>query len=104
MSTETVFKGHIGLAIDVQVVDDDTGEAIDLSNAGTKQIKLKGPNQATSAKTASFINTGTDGWVRYVTLNGDLDVIGVWQIQGYFVDSGETFHTSVDTFTVVDTL
>ena len=104
MSNETVTKNHIGLAIDAQIVDDDTGVAIDVSSASTKQLKIQGPGQTTKTKTAAFIDDGTDGWVRYTTIDGDLDVIGVWQIQGSFVDSGETYHTLIDTFTVIDTL
>ena len=101
---DQVYKNHIGLAIDAQVVDDDTGEAIDLSGASTLQLKLKAPGQAASTKTATLINSGTDGWVRYVTVANDLTVIGVWEVQGYFVDGSEQFHTSIDTFRVRDTL
>jgi len=102
--SQQVFLNHIGCNIDIQVVDDDTGEAIDVSSAGTKTVKIKGPLAASKSKTGAFIDDGSDGWVRYTTIDADLDEIGVWQVQGYFVISGENFHTEIGTFNVLPTL
>lgn len=104
MSTEQVYKNHIGLAIDVQVVDDDTGEAIDVSGLTTKQFKIKPPSGTTLTKATGFITDGTDGYLRYTTVDSDLDSVGTWQLQVYGSDGTEYFYTSIVTFQVLDTL
>ena len=81
-------------------VTDQAGNAVDVSGASTKQIKLRKPSGTVLTKTAEFTTDGTDGQIEYTTVNTDLDVTGLWGIQGYVVGTGYENSTRADTFRV----
>lgn len=84
---ESVQKDAIGVVIICTITED--GSAVDVSTVSTKQIILQKPDgSAALTKTASFTNTGTDGKIQYTTISGDLNVTGIWNIQGAIVFSG----------------
>lgn len=56
--------------------------AIDISDANTKEIIFKSPDDTVKTKTAEFKNDGTDGELTYTTSEGDIDVEGLWFVQG----------------------
>lgn len=82
MSDFQAQLNDIGTVLRVQIVDED-GTPIDISAATVKEILLLKPDKRTSLlKTATFTTDGTDGMMEYVTVDGDLDKLRVWQIQG----------------------
>ncbi len=90
---KTFMLGDYGAALRLRVTDD--GEAVDLSLATVKRIKLRKPDGVVVTKDAEFTNDGTDGNMQYTLVAGDLDVAGRWRWQGYLAGvSGFTGHTS----------
>lgn len=83
---EQAQKNAIGVAIKVTIEED--GSAVDVSAATTKELVFKKPNGTTVTKTAAFVNTGSDGKIKYVTESGFLDLVGYWQVQGNVAFSG----------------
>ncbi len=85
---EQVQLSAIGVAIVCTLTED--GSAVDVSAVTTKQVILKKPDSAGTVvtKTASFTNSGTDGKIQYTTIAGDLDTVGIWQVQGAVIFSG----------------
>ena len=82
MSDFQAQLNDIGTVLRVQIVDED-GAPIDISAATVKEILLLKPDKRTSLlKTATFTTDGTDGMIEYATVDGDLDTLRVWQIQG----------------------
>lgn len=95
--------GDIGTAFTIQVVDED-GQAIDLSTASLLQIIFKKPSSARLVKTATLTTDGKDGQMQYVSVDGDLDQTGGWQMQPRITIGGSTWSGSVVTFTVASNL
>lgn len=90
---DEIFVGDVGTALRLRVTEN--GEAVDVSLVGAKQIKLRTPDGRVVTKTAQFTDDGTDGYIEYVTIAGDLDVPGKWRIQGFLTNlGGWTGHTS----------
>lgn len=76
---QTVQLNDVGVAVKGPVVED--GSTVDVSAVTTKQLIFKKPNGVTVTKSASFITTGSDGQIQYITQAGDLDVAGQWEVQ-----------------------
>lgn len=92
---------HVGDALTLKItIRDEDNNIVDVSAATTKQIWLIKPNNTILTKTASLYTDGTDGIIKYQCSSSDLDVTGVWSIQGYVVLSANPYHTNIETFKV----
>ena len=69
-----------------------------------KKIIFKRPDGTTFEKVAVFTNTGTDGKIEYVSVDGDLDIAGRWRLQAYVATSAGTWRTDVGDFKVFENL
>ncbi|OGC94097.1 MAG: hypothetical protein A2W25_11990 [candidate division Zixibacteria bacterium RBG_16_53_22] len=68
-------------------------------------IYLTPPSGVDKTKAAVLSSNGSDGKMQYVTVNGDLDETGSWQIQGYIkFSNSQIFKTSVRQFNVLANL
>lgn len=98
-STEDVHVGDVGLAIRIHVHE--AGVPVNLSSASSVSLKILKPNGVAVTKTASFPNGGTDGWLEYVTVPGDLDRPGTWRAQPVVTGlAGWTGHATTVSFVV----
>jgi len=93
---------HIGnIGTDFQVtITDCNGTAIDISDADTMNIIFKKPSGATLTKTAIFVTDGSDGVVRYLTVDGDIDEIGTWKIQASIITPAGQWTSNYKSFKV----
>ena len=57
-----------------------------------------------TTKTASFNTDGTDGKIKYTSVDGDFNEVGTWRIQAKVVMGGGTFRSDVGTFKVHENL
>lgn len=100
---EALQKSAIGVAIIATVKEDNA--AVNVSSVTTKQLVLKKPDGSTVTKTAAFVTDGTDGKLQYVTISGDLDTAGTWEVQANVVfPSGFNGRSDVQSFEVRDNL
>lgn len=88
----------------IQVVDEQTGSVMDLSQASNFQFLLKPPGQTAYTVGASLYADGRDGKIVYTTQTTDLTLKGVWKLQGIYTLSGSKKYTSVGTFEVLSNL
>ena len=100
MAAGEVHVGDTGVSFDRTVKNIDG--VVDISGATVKQFLFERPDKSTLEKAADFINTGTDGQLRYNTVSGDLTVAGIWKIQVYLVLGGDNFRSDVSTFEVFE--
>jgi hypothetical protein len=94
-----IHQNDIGTIIQVQI-SDCNGSAIDISAATSKEIVFKKPNGALVTKIATFVTDGTDGKMKYVIVDGDLDQVGSWKVQGIVAVGSYVWHSSFETFKV----
>lgn len=94
-----IHLGDIGTSFRISILDCNSN-AIDISNASTKQIIFKKPGGGSLTKTASFVTDGTDGLLEYNTISGDLDEVGTWKIQAYVVAPNGSWRTNFSSFKV----
>ncbi len=94
-----IFVGDIGTIFEVPITDQVVA-VVDISNATTKVVKFHKPNGVVLVKTATLVNTGTDGKMKYTAVSGDLDLAGEWTIQGRVVIPSGDWHTTLFNFSV----
>ncbi len=101
---EEIHVGDIGTSFEITLYDDSA--VVDVSGATSKEILFKKPTVDgvegdTVTKTADFTTDGTDGSVKYVTVDAnDLDVAGTWKIQAKVTLPGGTWSSNIDSFKV----
>jgi len=96
-----IHVGDVGTDFQITVLDSQTNLPKDISSSSQRQIVFGLPDGTSLTKTATFVNTGTDGLIRYVGHSGDLSQAGTWKIQGIiFYSSGAELHTDVAKFKV----
>jgi hypothetical protein len=99
MST-IIHKGDIGTVFELTITET-TGTVVDVSTATSKSILFQKPDKTKVSKTATFTTDGSDGKIQYTAVDGDIDTIGEWSMQGYVeLASGGKFHSEITTFEV----
>ena len=69
------------LGVDLVIAITEDGAVVDISTATTLELVLKRPGGTEVTKTASFYTDGTDGKIKYQTLAGDIDAVGLWEMK-----------------------
>jgi len=99
MAANEIRVGDIGTKFQVTIKDG--ASVVDISSAtSTKQIILKKPDGTKLTNSATFSSDGTNGVMYYTTVDGDLDVAGIWKLQGKVVITAGTFSTDIYSFKV----
>ena len=101
MGANEIRKSDIGTQFTVTIKDG--ASVVDISAASgvaDKQITFKKPGGDTLTKNAAFVNTGTDGKMKYTTVSGDLNKDGTWRLQGKVAIGGNSWSTDIHTFKV----
>lgn len=96
--TEVQF-GDIGAVFEVTVENEDG--IIDVSTASTKKIIFRKSDGTTLIKTASFASDGTDGIIKYVSQEDDIDTLGIWEYQSYTIIGSEKLYGRIFKFRVL---
>ena len=104
-AAETVHIGDVGTIFEVTVVE--SGAALDISSATTKEIIFTKPKGTKVTKVAAFTTDGTDGKVQYQSQAADSVAPvagegGVWKLQGKIVIPQGTFLTDLGSYIVSD--
>lgn len=90
----------IGTVFRMTITKESDASALDISAATTRQIYFKKPSGEVDTRTATLSGSGTDGRMQYATVDGDLDEVGQWEIQGKVVIGTQTFKTKRNEFEV----
>lgn len=100
MAAGEIHLGDIGTEFRV-TIKDQNGDAKNIATASTKTFKFKKPDDTVVTKTATFYTDGSDGILTWsTTAVGDLDQLGIWNLQAYIVQGGSTNHSDITDFTV----
>ena len=95
----------IGTSFQITLYDDDV--IVDVSSAigiNTKTITFKKPSGVTIEKEATFLTDGSDGIIKYITIEDDLDELRTWEIQAKVTLTSGTWRSNIDKFKVYENL
>jgi hypothetical protein len=87
MAKREFHVGQTGARIRVQMWETVDDEALDISEATTKEIIMQRPNGSTVTKDAELETDGTDGIMYFDTIEGDWTMQGDYFFQGIVVRS-----------------
>ena len=73
--------GDFGTPFSMTIYDSTNG-ILNISSASPIEIIFTKPDGTHVEKDAIFVTDGTDGKMKYVTVDGDLSASGLWQYQG----------------------
>lgn len=99
---EEIHQEDIGTILETTIKNDNA--PVDISIATTREILLKKPSGALLTRTGILVTDGTDGKMKYTTISGDLDEVGVWQIQGHIIIPDGEWHSDIKDFSVFSNL
>jgi len=99
---EKLQVGDVGTAFRIRILDDDV--VVNLSTCTEKQIIFKKPDDTIVEEDAVFYTDGSDGYIQYVSVEGDIDQTGKWKYQGYVEFGATSWHTNYVSFLVKDNL
>ena len=103
MSINEIHKGDIGTVFQLTIKDQDDA-VVNLSTATTKKILIKSSNNSISEKTGEFLSDGSDGIIKYTTIENDISKIGIWSIQAKVIFVTGTWYSDIQEFKVYDNL
>ncbi len=99
---ELVQQNDVGTDIKLTFVEDDS--AVDISAASVKSIMVEKPSGTVDTHTAAFFTDGTDGIIIYTIVDGDIDEVGSYSMQGLFTSPSGTWYTDIHKFRVTPNL
>lgn len=98
MAANEIHVDDVGTEFRVLVKDGST--TLDLSTSSTLDYKFLKPSGTQITRTGSFLNDGTDGYIKYITVSGDIDEIGTWKFQVFIEIDGGSWHSDMHSFKV----
>lgn len=82
----------------------DAVEPVDVSQAAFVDVVFqKGSGDKVTVQ-GTFLTDGTDGKVVYDTVEGDIDEVGYWKVQGKVTFPNGHFYSDIHKFQVMDNL
>lgn len=98
MATREIHVGDIGTSFELTVYDDDA--VVDISTALDLKVLFLKPDGTVLTKSGVVLTDGTDGVVQYVSVDGDLDTAGRWEVQARVQLSTGTWSSDTHKFKV----
>lgn len=102
MSVGEIHVGDVGTPF--KFTTRQAGRVLDISTATVKQARFKKPDGSVVVKDTEFIDSGTGGQHKYVTVEGDIDQAGKWRVQTYIEMPGRENYSDIDEFSVFPNL
>ena len=102
----SIYEAHlndIGALIQFEIVDENDS-TVSLVGATGLKVKARSPGGVAKVWTAMIIGDPDDGNMGYVTVDGDLNEVGMWTFQGYGNIGAWTGHTEAVTLAVYNVL
>lgn len=95
--------GDWGTTFEMTIMRRDTNKPLSLAGTETRLFLFQPPGEGAESfvKTATISNgTGTDGKLKYIFEEGDIEVPGDWEVQALVLGPDGQWHTDITTFTV----
>lgn len=83
MTDTVIHLGDVGTVFELTIVENDGVTAVDVSSASVKKIYFMDAASTKKNATAVFTTNGSDGKIRYTSVAGFINSLGMWWMQGY---------------------
>lgn len=90
--------GDVGVAIEITLQDG--AVAVDLTGNTLLEMIFRKPSGARLIRTPVAVAPLTSGKLRYLTIAGDLDEVGGWNVQGHAMIPSGDFRSETGVFEV----
>jgi hypothetical protein len=101
MSCDEIHVGDVGTSLRATIYD---GSSIFSLSSATVSVVLVKPDGTKVTKAGSLVTDGTDGLVEYITVSGDLDQAGIWEIQAIVTVGLNSWRSEISRFKVKSNL
>ena len=89
-----IHKDDEGTQLRVQITESDV--AVDVSSAQSITFIIQKPDGTVITKAGSNVTDGTDGWVRYVTVDGDINQQGWYELEVHVQFLSTEYYTDIE--------
>lgn len=86
------------------IVLNSAGAVVPVGDATAIQFFLAKPDTTVLTRTGSLTTDGSDGYIQYTVASGELNLVGIWSVQGHVVTPSGSFRTSISQFRVDENL
>ena len=83
MTDTVIHLGDVGTIFELTIVENDGVTAVDVSAATVKKIYFMDAAGVKKNAAAVFTTDGSDGKIRYKSVAGFINSLGMWSMQGY---------------------
>ncbi len=103
---QEIHVDDVGTVMEVTIIDPETDREMDISDATETLIYILKPpvdedtDPVRLDKTASFVEDGSDGKIKYTTIAGDLDLSGTYKIQARVTTPDGVWYSQIQKFKV----
>lgn len=97
---QEIYVGDVGTEVKIQIRDKNK-VPLDVSGSLARKILLVKPDGVVVSKIAQVSAGDGVGFIKYVLDVGDIDMEGVWEIQGWVQIGIGQWHTKTDSFRVL---
>ena len=95
-----IQQNDVGVAVQIQIVQNDGKTPVNLSTDTGLTIDMYRPDGSNLSYPASFVNSGSDGLIQYISQSGDFSIAGLYKIQAAYLVGGNIKHTDTGSFLV----
>lgn len=103
LEVEHLQKNDIGTILYMEVTDED-GAVVNISTATLLKMAIRKPASETVAILTAIPHDAPNGIMKYILVSGDIDEIGLYQIQGFIEMPAWQGRTDTQYFYVEDNL
>lgn len=103
MSHADIRVGDVGTVFRLKIVDE-VEDLVNISSATAMTVRFSKPDLLSVDKIGVFTTDGSDGYMQYVAISGDLDLPGKWRIQAHIVTPLGEWWSEIETFWVKENL
>jgi len=80
MANTNIHLDDAGMDLIIRFVSN--GQPFNISQSTANTIYFKRSDGRVISRTATKFSDGSDGKIKYTTVPGDIDIVGIWQIWG----------------------
>jgi len=96
---KSIHLYDIGVVFKAKVVDEDNN-TLNISTLQSGSLTFKRPDDTKFNVSGHLYTDGSDGIIAYTSASNDINMAGLWSLQGQVLFSGQMYYTDISDFRV----